>query len=203
MLRKKSDKRCTALERHRVQSISAAVRNTPFMEMLERRVMLSVSGATLLRGFFVTGAEFNYTLTSSTSDTSAFETYNTIGPETAPTGGQSASEVDVTLEYNGSEKSLDQNYFGNTSAGVVEYEDVSTDTANDSTSSDDDTYSPPELIVPTTLDIGQEYDSDTTDTDNYSDGDPADNQTSTSDEDDALTLGAETTITVPAGTFNV
>ena len=180
------------------QSAQATRRaSLPLAEMLEGRMLLSVSASSLVGQAQTPGTQATYYVTDSSYPATNTVTTTVAGPVTAPTG-QSAMKLDshiVTHSGTTTTTSEDIDYNGLTSAGYVEFAEHYVSSSHTS----DDAYVPPLVELPPTLSVGQTYNSSYTD--NWT---VNSNSHGHSNHTRAITLDSASTqsVTVPAGTFN-
>jgi len=177
------------------------------IETLEPRRLLSVSAATILGPFTTaSGGVWTYTVTASGNGVSASgtATRTNVGPATAPSGN-SAIEQDLSTTETASNGATlttsNQDYYAMTGAGLVQYAEVGI--GKDTTETD--IFTPPKVALPASLTENvpvAESDTDNITIETTSDGDTT---TSSNDESTTITLASESlsSLTVPAGTFNV
>ncbi len=162
-------------------------------ELLEQRMLLSVSASTLAGPLFTPGTSWTYQLTTAAGDKATF-TRTVIGPTTF--NGVAVTEVDSTIG-----KASGKNYIGYNAAGdLVQYGQDSFSTLGD----DHETYSPYTLFLPMSLTAGVAYTSSSTDTDVYTTPDGTFTDTTVIAVDGSVSLYSETTesVMVPLGTYD-
>jgi hypothetical protein len=146
MLRSKSGTSISSAKNQKnAQSRKPGRAVAPIIEMLERRMLLSISTASLVSDYFIKGATFTFAVNQ--SETLSSTTQTVVGPATAP-GGQSATELDTANTIAGY---LTQTYNASTSTGLVDYADVLVYPNGDSQTR---TYSPTKVNLPATLTAG-------------------------------------------------
>jgi hypothetical protein len=178
-------------------------------EMLESRMLLSVNVATILGpDTAAIGGVWTYEATDTDAGITSTGTVTrtNVGVTTAPSG-QSATEqdlgADLTAPNGTSGSSLVQGYYAITSAGLVQYADV---TGAGTKISQTNIYTPFKTVLPASLSAGDsvtETDTATGTITSTIDGTTSTN-VSTNLETYTITLASETPSArkVPAGTFN-
>ena len=168
------------------------------MEMLEPRMLLSVSAATLIGPMQSQGERYVYALL----ELNRTETVTVRGPTTAPTG-QSAIELDYhEVQIGGPGGSSTQDvrmYSALTSNGLVDYASHQDWTNPNGSGSADETFLPFEVELPPTLSAGQAYQNSYVTMNVTGAGDQT-----TSHDTSTISLVSDTPqpVTVRAGTFD-